>query len=191
MAASASANCSATPVNKRPNMFFTSCHFSFIQPPSQMRGNQISTSDLIHSPTMSEGLLTHPSSNEINQTKKKQKQQHPERSSSSLSRIKFILLTHLQRSGPLWFRPSFGSRIVHPPADQTPCPPRCFLCPRHRSNLLPGHLRPNPSTQSGEPLSPGPLPLAWWYVPLLWPPDLNTAAWNKDSDRPLEEKMPI
>ena len=97
--------------------------------------------------------------------------------SSSFLWIKFPLLTHLQRSEPLWSRPSFGSKIVRLPADRPPRrPSRHFPGPRPRSSLLwRHHRRPSPSTQSGEPLSPGPLPLAWWYVPLLLRLNLNTA----------------
>lgn len=52
MAASARANCSATPVKRKAKHVFHCC-FSIIQPPSQMKGNQISVLDLSHSATIS------------------------------------------------------------------------------------------------------------------------------------------
>lgn len=189
MAASARANCSATPVNKKPNMFFHFLQFFifFCHHLIEGKSNQRFGFDSL-SYCHRDYWTTPP------QMKSNDKKQCPGRSSpatsSSLSRIKFIRLTHLQQSEPLWSRPSFGSRIVHPPADRPPYPPSLrFPCPRRHSNLQWCHpLHPSPSTQSGAPLSPGPLPLAWWYVPLLWPPDLNTEG-NQDSDRLLEEKM--
>lgn len=52
MAASARANCSATPVKHKAKHVFHCC-FSSIQPPPQMKENQISALDLSHSATMS------------------------------------------------------------------------------------------------------------------------------------------
>lgn len=183
IAASARANCSATPVRQSHTQsfygaFLGSClplsHLLFLTIANEWKSNKCTAFESLSWEVLRaidfcrRSLCT----GQLNKNDARR-----DLTTSCFSWIKSMRLSHLQRSEPPWSRLSFVSRIAHPPVAPLPSRPSLLLsCRPHSSRphvLQPRHLHPNPSTQSGERLAPGPLLSVEWCAPLSWPLDLS------------------
>lgn len=184
MAASARANCSATPERQKvQGNTFSVVFFLLFSPRRRRETEQV--------PEMWVTVLGCCEGYWFLQTETNWREATPRVTRASLdlrsprlvfSLIELICVTHLRQKELPWSHPSFGSRIVRPPSAQPPSLPSLHLLYPSCPHLCwPRCLPPNPSTQLGERLAPGPSPWAWWYAPLSWPPDLNEGEIRRDT----------